>query len=94
MSEPTESLTPRPTEKELEQLRASCVQGRVGVTPLGAQKLLAEIDVLREAISKASYALNPNQGEERDSVTAHLWLRSTFASDHPNYIDRATLEEV
>lgn len=51
MSEPTEAPTPRPTEKELEYLRASCVQGRVGVSPTGAQMLLAEIDALKKQIA-------------------------------------------
>jgi hypothetical protein len=46
---------------------------------------------LEAAISQASYALNPNQGEPADPSLAHQWLRTTFPPDHPNYVDPAVL---
>lgn len=53
--------------------------------------LREQLETLREAISKASYALDPNQGESPDRVLAYQWLRTTFPSDHPNFVDRDTL---
>jgi hypothetical protein len=46
---------------------------------------------LERAIMNACYALDPNQGERPNPVTAYQWLRTTFPTDHPNYVDPSTL---
>jgi hypothetical protein len=52
-----------------------------------------DAEQLREAVERASYALDPNQGERPDPVRAALWLRTTLPPEHPNYVDRAALKE-
>lgn len=44
-------------------------------------------DALFRAINEACYALDPNQGERPDPSRAYQWLRTTFPSDHPNYVN-------
>jgi hypothetical protein len=55
-------------------------------------ELQAEAERLREAIEQACYALAPNQGERPSPSLAHQWLRTTFPTDHPNYVAREALE--
>lgn len=49
------------------------------------------IALLDTAIAHASYCLRPNQGERPDPVVAAQWLCTTFPTDHPNYVDPASL---
>lgn len=54
------------------------------------QTLERERRRLRKAISRAYEALEGGD-HPPDSTTAQMWLRTTFASDHPNYVDPASL---
>ena len=46
-----------------------------------------------KAIDAALYALNPNQGERPDPVTAAQWLRTTLPAAHSNHVALAALRE-
>lgn len=49
---------------------------------------------LRRAINKASYALNPNQGERPDMVAALTWLRTAYDEHDANYLTPERAEEL
>lgn len=55
------------------------------------RKKLREV---QEAIGKALYALDPNQGEKSNPVDALIWLRTTLPSEHPNYLTNVKAVEL